>query len=145
MNLKDLARDILETAADPIWVVDARALRVTYANRGLLRRLGYDDYEVLGRPIGFIAPELADGGFGRSLAHLGGGTPSSLVHPTFLRCSDGGDIAVEVRTQALSAAGDGVDRGPSAYVSIARELSGRAGTEAAPRRADMHLLVADPP
>jgi PAS domain S-box-containing protein len=78
---RDLASDILETAADPIWVVDALALRLTYANTGLLRRLGYDDYEVLGRPIGFIAPELADGGFGRRWAQLGGGTPSSLVHP----------------------------------------------------------------
>ena len=145
-ELRDLARDILETAADPIWVVDALALRLTYANSGLLRRLGYCDYEVLGRPIGFIAPELADGGFGRRLAQIGGDTPSSLVHPTFLRCSDGVDVPVEVRTQALSAAGDGVDRGPSTYVSIARELSRRAGTEAAPRRADLDRgLVADPP
>jgi PAS domain S-box-containing protein len=145
-ELRDLARDILEAAADPIWVVDALALRLTYANGGLLRRLGYDDYEVLGRPIGFIAPGLADGGFGRRLAQLGRGTPSSLVHPTFLRCSDGVDVAVEVRAQALSAAGDGVDRGPSAYVSIARELRTRAGTEAAPRRADTDpRLVADPP
>jgi PAS domain S-box-containing protein len=144
--LRDLASEILETAADPIWVVDALVLRLTYANTGLLRRLGYDDYEVLGRPIGFIAPELADGGFRRRWAQLGGGTLSSLVHPTYLRCSDGVDIAVEVRTHALSAAGDGVDRGPSAYVSIARELSMRAGTTAAPRRADMdRRLVADPP
>jgi PAS domain-containing protein len=143
---KDLASDILETAADPIWVVDALALRLTYANSGLLRRLGYYDYEVLGRPIGFIAPGLADGGFGRRLAQLGGGTPSSLVHPTLLRCSNGVDVAVEVRTHALSAAGDGVDRGVSAYVSIARELSMRAGTEAVPRRSDMDpRLVADPP
>ena len=144
-ELRDLARDILETAADPIWAVDALALRVIYANSGLLRRLGYCDYEVLGRPIGFIAPGWADGGFGRRL-ELGGSTPSSLVHPTFLRCSDGVDVAVEVRTQALPAAGDGVDRGPSVYVSIARELCMRAGTEAAPRRADTDpRRVADPP
>jgi PAS domain-containing protein len=136
-ELRDLASDILETAADPIWVVDSLVLRLTYANSGLPRRLGYYDYEVLGRPIGFIAPDLADGGFGRRLAQLGGATPTSLVRPTYLRCSDGVDIAVEVRTHALSAAGDGVDRGPSAYVSIARELSRPDGTGAALRRAGM--------
>jgi hypothetical protein len=65
------------------------------------------------------------------LAQLGGGTPGSLVHTTFLRRSDGVDVAVEVRTDALAATGEGADRGPSAYVSVARELRTRAGSEAA--------------
>jgi PAS domain S-box-containing protein len=121
---------MLETAADPIWVTDAVVWRVTYANSGLLHRLGYSDYEVLGRPIGLIAPEWADGSLGRKLAQLGGGTASSVVHTTFLRCSDGVDVAVEVRTDDPAATGDDTDRGPSAYVSVARELTTLAGTEA---------------
>jgi PAS domain S-box-containing protein len=127
---KDLTREMLETAADPIWVTDAVVWRVTYANSGLLHRLGYSDYEVLGRPIGLIAPEWADGSLGRKLAQLGGGTASSVVHTTFLRCSDGVDVAVEVRTDDPAATGDDTDRGPSAYVSVARELTTLAGTEA---------------
>jgi PAS domain S-box-containing protein len=115
-----MAKEVLDTLADAVWVLDAQTLRLQYVNGGLLTQLGYSEEELLGNPVELIAPELSDSSFRALMSGLPQETSRSVLHGAALRRVDGVDLAVEVRTQALTDTGD--PSRPRAYVSVAREL-----------------------
>jgi PAS domain-containing protein len=56
----DRQGDILDSLPDAVWVLNASTLCVTYANRSLSSLLGYFADQLVGSPLGKIAPELTD-------------------------------------------------------------------------------------
>jgi PAS domain S-box-containing protein len=138
------ANDIIERTHDGIWVVDAASLRVIYANHGLAQRLGYRHDDVVGMGIDLIAPGFVDDELRHPLTRLRDDPGSSLVHRLELRGADGSRIPVEVRTQALPAAG-GAESGThsDAYMSFARDLSERAEKQSARRTTQVAAEVLD--
>ncbi len=140
-----LVSDILESAHDAVWVVDAASLRLVYANDGLVQQLGYRRRDLMGIPAGLIAPEFADGTLRPLLSRLQADTSRSIVHRMDLRRADGTGLPVEVRTQAVArrTAGTNGSGGPGAYVSVARDLGDRAQEEMARHEADVAAELAE--
>ena len=133
-----LASDLLELVHDGVWVVDAASLRVVYANRGLLQRLGYRRDDVVKVGVDVIAPEFADRVLRPLRARWCDDPAASLLHRLVLSRADGTGIAVEVRTQALQRVGGAnAATEPDAYVCVARDLVDRAKEVAAQRNAEV--------
>jgi signal transduction histidine kinase len=137
----DRQGDILDSLPDAVWVLDASTLCVTYANRSLSSLLGYFADELVGSPLGKIAPELTDLLFRRLTSDLGEDAGHSVLHRTCLRDVDDVNVPVEVRTHALLAGVDMCE--PRAYVNVAREVRTPAESGTWLRRAEVDDAIRD--
>jgi PAS domain S-box-containing protein len=126
------AREILETMADALFVLDA-AGRIRVVNGAVTTLLGFGEAELLGRSIDTLEPVDEDVTISRTLAEITRRGPIRDQERVF-RDRDGRHIDVSVSISPVSE--EDVERGA---VVIARDIRARKRAEAELRSAMRHL------
>ncbi len=116
------AREILQTMADALFVIDADA-RIRVINGAVTTLLGYSDVEIMGRSIDALEPHDLDDTISRTLGELARKGPIRDQERVF-RHRDGTTIAVSVSISPVS--GSATESGA---VVIARDIRERKRAE----------------
>jgi len=128
-------RQIVETAGEGIWILDAQQ-QVVFANRRIGAMLGYDANEMLDRPLADFMAGSID-----AISPLSSGmSPEALgqveQRDMRLRCRDGREVWVMVNRSAV----EGPDEQPCGTLWLVADITDRVKAEANARQAQASLL-----
>lgn len=118
-----LLADILEASMNEVYLIDARTLKIEYANACGRENLGYLMAELFDCTVQDISPDMTIEDFNTLVSPLREGKQSYLKHEGHQLRKDGSSYPVEVRFQNY------MEHNRDLYVAIAIDVTERAARE----------------
>ena len=135
-NTQQRLAHLLEEVSSEIYVFDARTLRLTEANHGALRNIGYTLDELREVTPLDLKTELAPASFAALLAPLRTGQREQVAFEAVHQRKDGSRYPVEVRVHLRA------EETPPVFVAVIQEISERVVMQEALRRSEHNLAEA---
>jgi PAS domain S-box-containing protein len=112
-------KHVLDNTLDMIFMFDPVSLRINYANRGMVDRLGYPSAELIGLPVYRMQAGASEQQYREWIRPLLAGEHPWLNYEAILGTKQGGHLSVELFLQHISGEKAGL------FIGIARDVTER--------------------
>jgi two-component system sensor histidine kinase DevS len=126
-------RQLLDAMNEPVLIIDATSLRVSYVNQGAVDGFGYSRAELLGTTPMKLSPDYTEADLRAFVERLEPG--ESRTYTTMHRRRDGNEVPFEVACQLQAGTGASPDR----LVLLLRDVRERLAAERRLREAEREL------